>query len=118
MFSEQGLAKKSFKKMSLNALLITFSFLSQLDGSNKRRHIKLKEIMDIDLGKKNFYDDGMAQKCNQCESTSSGLGHLSTHLKTHSGEKSNKCNQCDYASSQTGYLRRHLKTHSGEKSNN
>ena len=42
---------------------------------------------------------------------------LRTHLKTHSGEKSNKCNQCDFASSQAGDLRRHLKTHSGEKSN-
>ena len=31
--------------------------------------------------------------------------------------KSNKCNQCDYASSQAGDLRTHLKTHSGEKSN-
>ena len=37
---------------------------------------------------------------------------------TNTGEKLNKCNKCDYASSQTSHLRSHLKTHSGEKSNN
>ena len=36
-----------------------------------------------------------------------------THLKTHSGEKSNKCNQCDFACKGAESLRRHLKTHSG-----
>ena len=30
---------------------------------------------------------------------------LLTHLKSHSGEKSNKCNQCDYASSEASSLR-------------
>ena len=58
-----------------------------------------------------------SHECNQCNYVSSHKGHLRTHLKTHSGEKSNKCNQCDFASSQAGDLRTHLKTHSGEKSN-
>ena len=31
-------------------------------------------------------------------------------------EHPNKCNQCEYSSSHVGTLRRHLKTHSGEKS--
>ena len=57
------------------------------------------------------------QKCNLCDFASSRANNLRTHLKTHTGEKSNKCNQCDYSSSHTGALRRHLKTHSGEKSN-
>ena len=56
-------------------------------------------------------------KCNQCKYTSSNAGHLRTHLKRHSGEKTNKCNQCDYASVEAGKLRTHLKSHSGEKSN-
>ena len=56
-------------------------------------------------------------KCNQCHYASSHTGNMRTHLKMHTGEKSNKYNQCDYASSQAGNLRRHLKTHSGEKSN-
>ena len=47
-------------------------------------------------------------KCNQCKYTSSHAGNLRTHLKRHSGEKSNKCKQA-------GNLRRHLKMHSGEK---
>ena len=73
----------------------------------------------------------MINKCNQCKFTSSHVGHLGAHLKTHRGEMPNKCNQCnytsayashskthlktqcDYASFQTDDLRRHLKTHSG-----
>ena len=53
--------------------------------------------------------------CNQCNFASSWADALRTHLKTHSGEKSNKCNQCDFACSDTSSLWRHLKTHNGEK---
>ena len=56
-------------------------------------------------------------KCNLCDYASYEAGNLRTHLKTHSGEKSNKCNQCDYASSYASALKTHLKTHRGEKSN-
>ena len=42
----------------------------------------------------------------------------SSHLKAHSGKRSNKCNQCDFAFIQAGNLRPHLKAHSGEKPKN
>ena len=45
-------------------------------------------------------------KCNQCKYTSSNEGHLMTHLKRHSGEKTYKCNQCDYASLKAENLKR------------
>ena len=75
-----------------------------------------------------------ANKCYQCDYSTSHAGdlrkHLKTHsgqsvhaiglrvhLKTHSGEKLNKCNQCDVATSQASDLRTHLTMHSGEKQN-
>ena len=56
--------------------------------------------------------------CNQCDFASSWADALRTHLKTHSGEKSNKCNQCDFAYSDPSSLWRHLKTHNGESQTN
>ena len=56
-----------------------------------------------------------SNKCNQCDFASSHALSLKGHLKTHSGEKSNKCNQCDFASSYASALRDHFKTHIGEK---
>ena len=41
-----------------------FPFLSQLDWSSTRRHIKFKEVMDIGHGKQ-CPDDRMAHKCMQ-----------------------------------------------------
>ena len=53
--------------------------------------------------------------CNQCDFATSLAGNLRTHLKTHSGEKSNKCNQCEFVSLQASDLKRHLKTHNQDK---
>ena len=51
----------------------------------------------------------------QCGFASSHPSSLKTHLKMHSGEKSNKCNQFDFASFRVDVFRTHLKIHSGEK---
>ena len=56
-------------------------------------------------------------KCNQCDYACSDPDNLRKHLKIHNGEKSKKCNLCDFAPSKAGSLRRHFKTHSGEKTN-
>ena len=45
------------------------------------------------------------------------VNDLRTHLKMHSGEKSNKCIQCEYASDHESALREHLKIHQIEKPN-
>ena len=44
--------------------------------------------------------------------------NLNTHMKVHSGGKSNKCHQCKFATSRTAKLRIHIREHSGEKSTN
>ena len=41
---------------------------------------------------------------------------LRIHFKIHCEEKTHKCNQCDFASVHTHSLRTHLKIHSGKKS--
>ena len=80
-----GVRKEDFQEKLLKIMLIKFPFLSQLDGSSKRRHIKLKEVMDIDYSKNDRKFDGKTHKCNQCEYISSRAGNLKTHLKKHSG---------------------------------
>ena len=47
--------------------LIKSSIFSQLDGSSKRRRIKLEEVMDIDHGKNYLNRERISHKCNQCE---------------------------------------------------
>ena len=85
--------------------------------------------MDQDLIDDDFSESGVnedvplrnpnkeGEKSIKCNYASFRAGTMRTHLKTHSGEKSNKCNQCDFAFSQAGNLRKHLKKHNGEKSN-
>ena len=50
-----------------------------------------------------------SEKCYQCDFTCSDSSSLKMHMKIHSGEKPNKCNECDYACSQASELKNHLK---------
>ena len=73
------------------------------------RHIRIEETFKNEQWRK--------VKCKHCDFACSQVGHLRTHLKTHSGEKPNKCNQCGFASSDASSLRTHLNMLNGEKSN-
>ena len=50
--------------------------------------------------------------CNPYDFACTDQSSLSKHVKRHTGQKSNKCNQCDYASTSAGNLRTYLKRHS------
>ena len=65
-------------------------------GQNIKNIKKKKKMADYVVKSKS--------KCIQCGYASSNAGHLSQHLKAHSGEKSNKCNQCGFASSRADNL--------------
>ena len=62
-----------------------------------------------------FYRRRKPYQCTQCNKAFNQLGHLTTHLGTHTGEKPYQCAQCNKVLNKLHYLIRHLRTHTGEK---
>eukprot|EP00457_Paulinella_chromatophora_P002787 gb/GEZN01002792.1/.p1 GENE.gb/GEZN01002792.1/~~gb/GEZN01002792.1/.p1 ORF type:complete len:466 (-),score=17.04 gb/GEZN01002792.1/:850-2247(-) len=53
--------------------------------------------------------------CTLCGKTFRKAAYLTSHCRTHSGEKPFKCEHCDKAFAQPGNLKVHVRKHTGEK---
>ena len=54
-------------------------------------------------------------RCPVCDRRFSQSSSVTTHMRTHSGERPYKCKVCHKAFSDTSTLTKHIRVHSGEK---
>lgn len=53
--------------------------------------------------------------CRLCNYTTTVIGNIEKHVRTHSGDKPFSCPMCPYKAIQVNNLNSHIRTHTGEK---
>ncbi|KAH8029702.1 hypothetical protein HPB51_003034 [Rhipicephalus microplus] len=58
---------------------------------------------------------GRVRSCRLCNYTTTASSSMTTHVRTHTGERPFRCHLCPSAFAQSANLKRHVRTHTGER---